>query len=115
MPRDATRRGDECVVVVAVASARSSTLGEVAGPSRLALVLDVACSPALTPRRSMFAIVSFEGVLNFTAEGRLSLLPHRSASARWHLATFDIYAVSESRPSQRRTIWTIRHCRCSST
>ncbi len=47
MPRDATRRGDECVVVVAVASARSSTLGEVAGPPGLALVLDVAGSPGL--------------------------------------------------------------------
>jgi hypothetical protein len=41
--RYAGRRGDKCVVVVTVASARSS----------------------------MFAIVSFEGVLNFTAEGRL--------------------------------------------
>ena len=49
MPRDATRRGDECIVVVAVASARSSTLGEVAGPPRLALDVGVAGSSALTP------------------------------------------------------------------
>ncbi len=51
MPRDATRRGDECVVVVAVASARtgSSTVSEVTGTLRLALVLGVAGSSALTP------------------------------------------------------------------
>ena len=53
MPRDATRRGDECVVVVAVASARSSTVSEVTGTLRLALVLDVAGSPALTPRLAL--------------------------------------------------------------
>jgi hypothetical protein len=47
MPRDATRRGDECVVVVAVASAGSSTVSEVAGPPCLALVLDVAGAPGL--------------------------------------------------------------------
>ena len=49
MPRDATRRGDECIVVVAVASARSSTLGKVAGPPGLALDVGVAGSSALTP------------------------------------------------------------------
>ena len=57
MARYAARRGDKCIVVVTVASARSSTSSEparfsggaldvgVTGSARLALVLDVAGTP----------------------------------------------------------------------
>jgi hypothetical protein len=51
MPRDATRRGDKCIVVVAVASASSGISSE---PARLfgpALIIDVAGSAALSPCR----------------------------------------------------------------
>ena len=51
MARYAGRRGDNCIVVVASApSARSSSLGEIAGPPRLTLVFGIPGSPALTPR-----------------------------------------------------------------
>ncbi len=53
MARYAGRRGDNCIVVVTVASARSSTLGEIAGPPRLTLVLGIPGSAALTPRLAL--------------------------------------------------------------
>jgi hypothetical protein len=90
-------------------------------PLCLALVLDVACSPALTPRRSMFAIVSFEGVLNFTAEGRLycriGAHLHRytllTLTAPCHVRYLRrLETVSAATPW---TTSTIRRCRCSST
>ena len=46
-PRDIGRCSDGGIVVLAVASAGSSTVSEVAGPPCLALVLDVAGSPGL--------------------------------------------------------------------
>jgi hypothetical protein len=53
MAGNAARRGDNCIVVVTVQSARSSSPSAPARFSGRALVLDLSGSPALTPRLAL--------------------------------------------------------------